>query len=284
MKKILVHAHIYYEDMWEEIKACLDNLINEEYDLYVTLSNNSSILKCDIKKFKSNSEIFIVENRGYDVAPFVHVLNMVDLSKYDYIVKIHTKRNMMERLFLNHYEMSGPLWRDSALSFIRTRENFNKCLSAFEKYEALGMIANHKLIYSGFWGKKTDEDRCRNLLMKMNFIVPEIKFVAGTMFISRAKLFIPIQKMGITISDFEKSDRNTQSSLAHVIERIFGCVIIAQGFRIDDHFTNRSIKNKEIILSLLHRLCCFLYSSKITNNKIKIIKILKIPVFYKKVK
>ena len=61
MKKILVHAHIYYEDMWEEIKACLDNLINEEYDLYVTLSNNSSILKCDIKKFKSNSEIFIVE-------------------------------------------------------------------------------------------------------------------------------------------------------------------------------------------------------------------------------
>lgn len=284
MKKILVHAHIYYEDMWEEIKACLDNINNEKYDLYVTLSNNASTLKCDIKKFKSNSSVFIVENRGYDVAPFVYVLSMVDLVKYDYIVKIHTKRNVVERLFLNHYEMSGPLWRDSALSFIKTRENFNRCLSAFEKDEALGMIANHKLIYSGFLGKKSDEDRCRKILMKMNFIVPKIKFVAGTMFIVRSKLFIPIQKMGITISDFEKSDRNAQSSLAHLIERVFGCVVLAQGFGIDDRFTNISVKRKEIILSLMHRIYRFLYSSKIIKNKIKIIKVLKIPVYYKKVK
>lgn len=93
MTHILTHVHLYYIDMWPEIKEKLAN-ITVSYDLFVTLNNRNERLQQDILNFKNDAVIQIVDNRGFDVGPFIKLLNSVDLDQYDYIIKLHTKRNM----------------------------------------------------------------------------------------------------------------------------------------------------------------------------------------------
>ena len=39
------------------------------------------------------AKISIVENRGFDVGPFIKTISELNLDNYDFIVKLHTKRN-----------------------------------------------------------------------------------------------------------------------------------------------------------------------------------------------
>ena len=94
MKPILVHCHIYYPEMWDELKVCIKNITPFPYDMFVTMVEEHSEIISDIKTTFSNAKIEIVENRGYDVGPFVHMINNVDLDQSSYVVKIHTKRDL----------------------------------------------------------------------------------------------------------------------------------------------------------------------------------------------
>ena len=76
--KVLVHVHIYYTWMWDELKECVHN-ISLPYDLFVTMVDNNEELKQKILNFNSQAQIHIVEHRGYDVWPFIDVLNHVNL-------------------------------------------------------------------------------------------------------------------------------------------------------------------------------------------------------------
>ena len=92
MKRILVHTHIYYEFLYPELKSCLLNLSDLDCDYFFTLVENNSNLIDDIKKTFPNSKVEVVKNLGFDLGPFVHVLNEVNLKDYSYVIKLHTKR------------------------------------------------------------------------------------------------------------------------------------------------------------------------------------------------
>lgn len=91
MPEILVHVHLFYPEFWNEISACLKN-ISLPYDLVVTLVENDSKTIENIKGIKSDARIEIVENRGFDVAPFIKVMRENDLSRYDFVIHLHSKR------------------------------------------------------------------------------------------------------------------------------------------------------------------------------------------------
>ena len=73
--KILVHLHLYYADMLPEMINRLRSLEGRDYDLYVTLGKDEPLVKKDILSFKNDARILIVDNRGYDLAPFLAVLH-----------------------------------------------------------------------------------------------------------------------------------------------------------------------------------------------------------------
>ena len=79
-KTIAVHLHIYYEEMWGVLAGCLGALQGHDYDLFVTLVKPNADLEVKIKAFKPMAEIFVVENRGYDVGAFIYVLNHINHS------------------------------------------------------------------------------------------------------------------------------------------------------------------------------------------------------------
>lgn len=112
--KILVYVHIYYHDMWEELENYIKNLKKITYvsfDMIVTVVKDDPKLFDAIKKFKADTRIIKVLNKGYDLGPFIEILNKIDINVYDYLIKLHTKRNISYYFELNHFVLTGNRWR-----------------------------------------------------------------------------------------------------------------------------------------------------------------------------
>ncbi len=103
------------------------------------------------------------------------------------------------------------------------------------------------------------------------------------MFICKANLFIPIQKMNIKINNFDIPDNTHQTStISHAFERLFGLIITAQNYKIKDTITKHKYIN--IIINKLHKIISFIFNAKINSKGIFKIKIFKIPVYSKRIK
>ena len=181
MTKILTHVHLYYTAMWPEIKTRLKN-IGADYDLFVTLTAENESLRHDILTFKPDADVAVVANRGFDVAPFIDILNRVDLDDYDYIIKLHTKRDMPKGFSLQGYDMSYGKHRSYLMNFINSENNFKKSLIAFEKDKDLGMIGDFRLICKKDKKGKEVVKKGRELLVKAGFADMERSFILGTIF------------------------------------------------------------------------------------------------------
>ena len=269
---ILAIVHVYYADLWNELRDALSN-ITVPYDLYVTAIDGS--LKDQVLSFKPDAHFITVENRGYDVGPFVFVLNQVNLDDYSYVIKLHTKRDLSYGSKLNGYNMSFDRWRGYALSFLK-KENFEKCLTAFETNPKLGMVSDYHLIFDKEPEDKKAADGACRLLDKIGLPMKQVKFVAGTIFMCRAELLKVVQKLQLKFSDFEVPDRKRKTSLAHIMERFFGCAVIAQGSTLEDVVSDPTQQKKDKKLTWLRHLWCFIYYAKVNKRGILRVRICKI--------
>ena len=275
MKPILVCVHLFYPEMWPELKKCVLNVANYPFELYVTMVKHALDVEEDILQTFPKAHIQIVENRGYDCGPFIEVLNQVDLDLYSYVVKLHTKRDLRLGAYFGAFDVSGVKWRRYLLNFCATQENFEKTLQAFKQYPRLGMVDDFRLFSHN---KKSDlfaHQRALELLQKLNLKTKSFTFVSGTMFVCRAKLLKPLQKLKLKLSDFEISSANVHGGqLAHAMERLLGYVVAAQNFVIGD--------------ALKPQFCClivfkeyfrkFLFSKRMNRKGYVIYKICRLPV------
>jgi len=278
--KIAVHLHIYYTDMWDEIKGYLLNIGEYPYHLYITLiQNNPEIIK-KIKQFHKDSTIFIVENRGYDVGPFIYFLHQINLNNYDIIIKLHTKNKIGLDTLINHHYVSRKYW--SKLLFegvLGNKKLFQKNLEAFNRLPKLGMVASKYLITSSIKNSKAVSIGVLNIMKQLENIVPNtITFVAGTMFMIRSSILHQI-KNNFKLEDFAPTNgRIKDGTLAHILERVFGCLVIAKGYQIKGFDKNNNFIINRTSLKIQH----FFYQKKITKSNHLLIKICKIPVCHKK--
>lgn len=246
MKKFLVIAHVYYHDLWYLLDRCIQNLPKDSFDLIVTTSSNIEELSFKVKEHAPNAKVVLCENRGYDIWPFIKVLKTVDLDEYEFVIKIHTKRDMGKIVIIidNKYFFRGQYWRNMLLSFISSKENFYKCLEAF-KDPSVGMINNHRLFDRT--RKTTDNphlvyclNEARKLLSEVGITAKpydEVEYVAGTMFICRAAIFKTLQTMNFDVNRFAVVNRKNENDLAHVMERVFGWLVTSQGYSITDPYS-----------------------------------------------
>lgn len=289
MKKILVHVHIFYPEMWDELQTCIANIGSYQYDLIVTLVENHQQLQNDIRLFNPKANIQIIDNLGFDVGAFVHVINQVNLDDYDYVIKLHSKRNVPEgaRLF-KRYDVSGKRWREYLLSFLKEKDNLKHCMDVLESDKQLGMCGHYCLITRDKITSKDDYfafDAAKEWLKKMQLAtdIPN-KYVHGTMFIARAALFKPLQKLHLTLQNFDKPDRQNVRSMAHVFERLFGVLITAQNYKIVDCYTSsETIKHIEKE-ACWKKISHFFYDVRVSKRGKRTIKVCKIPVWSQRIK
>ena len=240
MSRTLVIVHFYYPEQVDTLLKHLEN-ITIKYDLYCSIGNaqNYEQIRNQVLNFKNDAHIVDVANVGYDVWPFIKIINDLDLSQYDYVIKLHTKRDMPGTLPcpLGNGFFVGPggNWRDCLYSFLDTKDNFEKCLRALEKPD-VGMCARFNVIHDMAkhfgvisYARKNYPNYILNL---RNFC-----FVAGTMFIAKSTPFQILKDMHMTENLFEKPKQDHSTQFAHVIERTIGEVFYKSGMKIVDPFT-----------------------------------------------
>lgn len=277
--KVLVHAHVYYVRMWNELENCIKN-ISLPYELFVTLVQDNPKLRQEILKFNPSAQIRIVENRGYDVWPFIDTLNRVNLDDYAYIVKIHTKRDTDMYHVGNGYSFENDGWRKALLKFVSSPKIFNKCCAAFEKKSGIGMITSFDCIH----GVGTYPDAL--LYAKRNYPdyvlgLSDYKFVTGTMFMARAEIFKPIQKMNIDVSLFAVPDKKHSTQFAHVMERTFGEAVYYAGYTIADPISSqyeRKHRRRDINIKIKFSWISLFQFKYIKKQKL-VVKVFGIPLW-----
>lgn len=287
MKPILIHVHVYYPEIWPEIRDLLTKANLPEYDLFITMVEEHGRIREEAHEICPKAQVQLVENRGYDIWPFLYVLKQVNLHHYSYCIKLHTKRDIPISLDENlreviPYSLIGNKWRNYLLDIIRPA-NLSKNLNRFHTCPKLGMVANFKIIMPRETVYLDAYKECVKIIEQQGASAPsEISYVAGSMFICRAHLMEPLQQLPYTALDFVPPTPERPISLAHVLERYLGWCVIHRGFTIRDTFTPYSSLRMKIGY-VLDRMKRAVYRNKITKNGRHIIKICRIPVYFGKV-
>jgi len=237
--RILVVAHVFYPQHWAELMSCIAS-VGPQADVVVTYVDEASV--AEARRDLPGATFLPCENRGFDVWPFLCAVQSVDLTRYDLVVKLHTKRDIDPKLRFrfNRRHFDGPSWRNRLLAFCRTPEAWSRSLRQFDD-PSVGMVAGGEVIvrrrdvtradalaaFDAAWrevsalgGRPVDPTRAR--------------FVAGTMFAVRSDVLRFLLRQGFSSERFVPSAHVRVDDLeyAHVVERSFGLAVAASGCRI----------------------------------------------------
>ncbi len=280
---LAVHLHVYYSHMWPLMKQYLSNIADYPYHLFVTLQQKDVNLIEQIRAFHADTTFITVDNRGYDIGPFIYVLNSLNLDEYDLIMKIHTKNNTDgEDILLNHRYVNRKYWFQLLMeAVLGSPQIFAANISAFQTNPRLGMIGSKYCTTNHYRDVKEVQESVVKIMNELGFsdVLP-ITFVAGTMFMVRSSVLKIIQHK-FTMDDFTATDGKVKDgTLAHVLERVFGCLVVAQGYKIKSFSRNIKFEIEGLKIWLKN----FIYRKKITKSNYLQIKIFKIPVYRRKIK
>ena len=279
MKKLAVHVHIYYKEQILDVVEYLKRLRNTSHDIFVTLVHQDKDIIDALQSFNPNVKIKLVENRGYDVGPFIDFLHAINLEDYEYILKLHTKcRKNQNYTTLSGTRLDAKLWSKILWdSMLKTRHRVAENLRLLDDNSKIGMLGSCYCYTKSPADYKHLLPQINNELQHLKMSpVNKVEFIAGTMFLVRSNLLKPLKIY--TLYDFTPTNGKIKDgTLAHVFERLFAAIIIQQGYNI--YPLKHDAYGIRVIIPTIKR---FFYQKKITNSGNLIIKICKIPVYSRK--
>ena len=223
--RLLVHLHLFYTDQLPYFLQKLKNITRCKWDLIVTLTQTNPSVEKELKTFKPNVKIIQVENKGYDIWPFLQVLSQSDLSQYNYILKLHTKNTRAdEARFFEIKSNTTYLWRNMLVdSLLSSERTFLRNLTILEKNPKIGMLACAPCIVKRSITYLEDTSLFENLIKTLHLKTSCRFFCAGTMFMIRPQIVTKLLNAHFTEKDFSTSVSHTggTATLAHAIERVF---------------------------------------------------------------
>ena len=223
-----IHVHVYYQDVFQDIISRLTKIKVVKYKLYVTIREEIYISISEmLKSVHFDYQIFVFENRGRDVLPFIQVLESILKDDVDFILKIHTKKSK--------HRSDGDKWRNAIFDDLLSESEMIKSIISFHEDRSIGIISAEGQIVPMryYWGS----NEATVLKLSSQLGVPDnlsinMNFVAGTMFFIRPELASKILEFGLTVDDFETENGQVDGTLAHAVERLFGVLCYASGMQI----------------------------------------------------
>ena len=282
--KILCIVHVFYPEFWPELADCVRN-IDEPFDLVVTYVDGTKGIPEMVRRDFPQARPLLCENRGFDVWPFLKALRSVDLSAYDLIVKLHTKRDVKanHELLFNHRNYYGARWRNYLLGFMRRPADWAATKARFAD-PGVGMVADARVIL-----RKDDvpwKTPRATSVQAVEFVerlygrpVGDSQFVAGTMFAARPAVFGRLLARGWTVDDFCASVRDGTEQTAHLLERVMGAVVTAEGLRIEpSRGTLAGSRFRACLIGMARAVGLFLFDVHRVEGRL-IVKVLRISVY-----
>ena len=285
MIKIACIVHVYYPDLWPGLADCIRNVLGARCDLFVTGSDESvaRIVRADFPQ----AEFIRCENVGFDVWPFLKVLGGIDLSAYDLVLKLHTKRDVPPepRIVFNGMDRTGAVWRNELLSFVRTPEAWRVALGRMSE-PGVAAVAGVSCIL-----RRNDVpmnvtrrsfDRALALAHAMGVHPVRPQFVGGTMFLARAELLAPLRGRW-RAEDFSTPADHGSSTLSHDIERLMGfCLSVPRWRIVDPDGALPAYRRRVALRNAMNGIARFFWQVKDTHGGRRMFKLLRIPVWMAK--
>ena len=245
-KKIVVIAHLYYDDMADECFMYLSN-IPDEIDVIVTSSKKELLDRVKRYAERNLRNIFktrLVPNRGRDVgAIFVACRDIA--MEYDYLCFVHDKKTSGGRgLITTGASFHNMVWENmlSSSGYIKN------VISLFEKNRRLGLLSPPIPIHSGYemllpYGWSLNYENTKEEVRKLGLKVPVDEknqpFAFSTCFWCRTDALKKMWEFDLKIEDFKESGQDTDGELNHALERVI--IYVAQ----DAGYYSAILENKE---------------------------------------
>lgn len=244
MSKLLTVLHVFYHDQVDYFIDKLSNINGIEWDLVVTYSEFSAETEAKLKIFKPDVKMLQVGNAGYDVWPFIQVIQNIDFDEYEYVLKLHTKGQSKQRL--NGVNFKEWLWRDLLVkALLKSRSRFAACIRLLETQSDIGMLCSYEL-YKDMDGVLPEEcEMLQNEAERISLEVTDEYFCAGTIFLARLDAFRKLK--GIEFSEESWGNLNKShgnGTLAHVYERILCLLVADEGYRIETIIGSKKVSGK----------------------------------------
>ena len=233
--RVLVIVHVYYPRLWPELAACV-RTIGGGRDLVITYGEEEAVQRA--RRDFPEARFLKCENRGYDIWPFLAALQSSDLSAYDAIVKLHTKRDVVSDITFdfNHAMYNGSAWRNFLLGFVRTPEAWRKTRQLLSK-PGVGMVAERHVVMRRrdvpvARTKESFDAAAKFLGLDPKAVRRSGQYVAGTMFAAKPAALRPLLAKGLASEMFDPPEGHMTETFAHVMERALGLSVTAAGLRI----------------------------------------------------
>ena len=227
---------MFYRNIWPELKDCIHNFISVcgADNVKVVITSPDGEPAAFLRGEMPLATVVPVPDRGYDVGPFFEALASIDLSAFDFVVKLHTKRNM-DRFWMNYRPYKGAEWRRSLLSFCSSEKAVATSLRGFARDPTLGMVAGRDITDpSGVASGRYDFTEAYALMRRFGLTPSGTTLVFGTMFMVRAKILEPVAGK-VRVDDFDFVTEETVHKVygnAGLWEYSFALLATSQGYRV----------------------------------------------------
>lgn len=230
---LLVHG--YYLDRLEEMLEPLVGAQDGEgllkgLDLYVSTPMDQlpqAVLLLKRLGWK-RVQVFGVENRGRDIAPFLlHLLPAAVNVGHLFFVKVHTKRSP--------HLSEGQRWADHLQASLFTPEALQHCQAVLDSDREIGLLAPPGGCVP--LALHIDRNYMRVAAYQKSYKLEgawllDQSYIAGSMMSGRLKAILPWIKMVSSLSDFEFERGQTDGTMAHGLERTLCLDLQSRGWSI----------------------------------------------------
>lgn len=214
-------VHIWHLDVLDELAEAAANL-PDTTDQFVTLPTQFGMPeRARIAAAFPRAQQIVVENVGQDVGALFQLMKQVDLGRYAFICKIHTKKgpNMPNE------------WRRALLDgVLGSKRQVQHIIERFRADPQVMMAGARQLYLNGpaylEQNAQSIETMFRSIIGDFDFKAKDWGFIAGNFFWIRTTI---LQRIATYALDFQQEAYVTYGAPMHVVELIFGLAVAVQG-------------------------------------------------------
>lgn len=132
-------------------------------------------------------------------------------------------------------DLSGSKWRDYMFkALLGTPAQVKKVLRIMERHPHIGLLAAQEVLFEGYelLAQDIDLQKVEILMRECGFLMCRWEYAAGSIFVIRPNLLEALKQRNFTEKDFPPYFPRDWNGLPYCLERVFGCMVSAQGLVI----------------------------------------------------
>lgn len=253
-KKVAIVAHIYYVDMWEEIKPYLDR-IPLDFDLFISTATKDNkkeleeLIQNDYPKIKSVVRV-VEQNRGRDMSSlFITFKDICSTDEYDFVCRMHSKKSPQNGA------NAALHFKEHMLDNILASPAYIVDVLDLMNQESIGLvippvvhIGYPTLGHAWFTNRYPATVWAEKLGIKTPFDDNTPIAAYGTMFWFKPAALRKMFTYDFKWEDFNQEPAHNDGGLAHVLERLIAYASADAGYEVFCVMNSRSAEKNYVHL------------------------------------